>query len=144
LDEGETFISISFKYLHTYTHLATKVNEMLKMEEELKVYLRAQGEIKERFIRIKEHLGVKNDTEVLRTLINWFWREHQEEFRPRLEHLDLNRDGVLVVDRDLKSAIRVQFKQGKAVCERCGSGCRHIDYALSIPEVQEILREKER
>ncbi|MEM2936275.1 MAG: hypothetical protein QW231_03765 [Candidatus Bathyarchaeia archaeon] len=116
--------------------------EMLKVEEELKIYLRAQGEIAERFTRIKEHLGLKNDTEVLRSLINWFWREHQEELRPRLEHFGLNKDGVLILDRDLKSAIRVQFKQGKAVCERCGSGCRHTDYALSIPEVQEALQKK--
>jgi len=110
------------------------------MEEELKIYLRAQGDIAERFTQIKEHLGLKNDTEVLRSLINWFWREHQEELRPKLEHFDLNKDGLLILDRNLKSAIRIHFKQGKVTCERCGSGCRHIDYALSIPEVQEFLR----
>jgi len=112
------------------------------MAEEMRIYLRAQGEIAERFSRIKEHLGVKNDTEVLRTLINWYWREHREELLPRLEHYNLNEYGVAVLDRDLNSVVQVDFKPDKVVCEHCGSGCKHIEFALSIPEVQEILREK--
>ena len=50
-------------------------------EEEgvLKVYLRAEGEIAKRFLKIKEHLGLKNYTEVVRALINEYWRDHEEE-----------------------------------------------------------------
>ncbi len=49
--------------------------------EILKVYLRAEGEIAERFLKIKEHLGLKNHTEVVRALINEYWRDHEEEIR---------------------------------------------------------------
>ena len=52
-----------------------------KEGEVLKVYLRADGEIAERFLKIKEHLGLKNYTEVIRALINDYWREHEEEIR---------------------------------------------------------------
>ena len=47
--------------------------------EVLKVYLRAEGEIAKRFLKIKEHLGLKNYTEVVRALINEYWRDHEEE-----------------------------------------------------------------
>ena len=47
--------------------------------EVLKVYLRAEGEIARRFLKIKEHLGLKNYTEVVRALINEYWRDHEEE-----------------------------------------------------------------
>jgi len=52
-----------------------KTNE----SEALKVYLRAEGEIAERFLKIKDHMGLKNHTEVVRALINEYWREHGEE-----------------------------------------------------------------
>lgn len=112
------------------------------MTEEMRIYLRVEGEIAERFSRIKEHLGVKNDTEVLRSLINWYWREHREELLPRLEHFNLNEHGVMILDRDLNNVVQVYFKPDKVTCERCGSGCRHIEFALSIPKVEEILRKK--
>jgi len=56
------------------------------MEEELRIYLRAEGVIAKRFSQIKEHLGLKNDTEVIRSLINWYYREHEEDLQPKLKH----------------------------------------------------------
>jgi len=117
--------------------------------EELRIYLRAQGEIAERFSRIKEHLGVKNDTEVLRTLINWYWREHKEELQPALEHFNISENGVSILDRtstDKTSRgriIDVYFKPDKVWCEYCESSkCQHVKFALDLPEVQKILRVK--
>ncbi len=56
-----------------------------KESEVLKVYLRADGEIAERLMKIREHLGLKNYTEVIRALINDYWREHEEEIRKSLK-----------------------------------------------------------
>ena len=112
------------------------------MEKELKIYLRADGEIAKRFSLIKEHVGLKNDTEVLRSLINWYWREHEEELKPRLEHYNFNEQGMLVLDRDLNIIVQVHFKPDKLWCEHCGNRCRHTEFALSLPEVQEMLRKK--
>jgi len=112
-------------------------------EEELRIYLRAEGETAKHFSRIKEHLGLKNDTEVIRSLINWYYREHEEDLQPKLKHFNLNPGGVLVHDRDLNSIVHVYFKPDRIICEHCGvNGCRHVEFALSLPEVQEILRKR--
>jgi len=111
------------------------------MEETLRIYLRDDGEAAKRFWAIKEYMGLKNDTEVVRALINWYWKEHEEELRPRLEHYNFNEQGMLVLDRDLNSIVQLYFKQDKVWCEHCKSmGCQHVKFALSLPEVQEKLR----
>jgi len=116
-------------------------------EEELKIYLRLSEPLASRFIKIKEYLGLKNDTEVIRALINFYWREHKEEMAPRLEHFNLNENGVMILDRELKPPpgriIQVYFRPEKVWCEYCSSDrCRHVEFALNIPKVQEILRKK--
>ncbi len=126
------------------------------MKEELRIYLRADGDIAERFTQIKEHFGLKNDTEVLRSLINWYWRghlnwrEHKEELQPALEHFNISENGVSILDRTLADdptsrgrIIDVYFKPDKVWCEYCESArCQHVKFALDLPEVQEILRVK--
>jgi len=114
-------------------------------EEELKVYLRLHGEMTDRFTRIKEHMGLKNDTEVLRSLINWYWRNYRDELRPSLEHYNLKPDGVMILDRDLNKVIQIHFNPDGIFCEQCGNPtCKHVEFTLSIPAVQEILRKRER
>jgi len=45
-------------------------------------------------MRIKEHMDLKNDTEVMRSLINWYWTENQEKLNPSLEHFNISEHGV--------------------------------------------------
>lgn len=117
--------------------------------EELRLYLREEGEIVERFQRIKKHLGLKNDTEVVRSLINWYWRGHQGELQPALEHFNISEHGVRILDRTLADKtsngqiLDVYFKPDNAWCGYCESArCQHVKFALNLPEVQEILRKK--
>jgi len=111
--------------------------------DELRVYLRAEGILAERFYQIKNHLGVKNDTEVLRMLINWYWKEHREEVQPKFKHFNLNEDGVVVLDVENDLLIQVYFRPEGVYCEQCKShNCPHIRFALSLPKVQKILSEK--
>jgi len=119
------------------------------MTDELRIYLRADGEIAKRFWQIKAHMGLKNDTEVMRSLINQYWKEHQEELQPALEHFNISENGVRILDRTISTKtsrgriIDVHFKPDKAWCEYCqSSSCQHVQFALSLPEVQEILRKK--
>jgi len=116
---------------------------------ERRVYLRMDGDVAEKFQRIKEQMGLKNDTEVLRMLINWYWKQHQDELQPPLEHFNLGEEGVRILDRTLADyrtrgrIVDVYFKPDRAWCEYCESSkCRHVKYALSLPEVREILRKK--
>jgi hypothetical protein len=117
------------------------------MKDELRIYLRADGQIAERFWRIKEHLGLKNDTEVVRSLINWYWGENQEKLQPPLEHFNIWDEGVRILDRTIDKPrgyiVDVYFKPDSAWCEYCDSTkCQHVRFALEIPEVQKILKEK--
>jgi len=67
----------------------------------------------------------------------------REELRPPLEHFNVNENGVLILDRDLGRIVQVYFKPGKVLCgEDESSTCKHVDFAMEIPEVQEILRKK--
>jgi len=42
---------------------------------QVKAYIRLSEDLAERFLRIKEHLGLKNNTEVIRYLINDYWNK---------------------------------------------------------------------
>jgi len=110
---------------------------------EIKIYLRLDGEPAKRYAQVKRYLGLKNDTEIMRSLINWYWRAHRDELQPKLEPYNINEHGMMVLDRDLGQIVQVYFNQDKILCDHCEvSTCKHAEYALSIPKVQEILREK--
>lgn len=112
------------------------------MEEELKIYVRLNRKETSRFVQIKSFLGLRNDTEVLRAIVNDYWREHKEEFPAILEHFNLNEDGVLVKDENAGFIFQVSFKPQGIKCE-CGvTKCKHTEFALAMPKVQEILRKK--
>jgi hypothetical protein len=68
---------------------------------------------------------------------------------PSLEHFNLDEQGVRILDRTLRNGtvrgriIDVYFKPDKAWCEYCESTrCQHVKFALGLPEVQKILKEK--
>jgi len=48
------------------------------MEKELRIRLRMEGELLKRYTRVKERLGLKDDNEVIRALINWYWEEQHK------------------------------------------------------------------
>jgi len=113
------------------------------MDKEHKVYLRLHGELKDRFLEIKDHLGLENDTEVCRNIINEYWMKNRDKFQPKLRHFNLNPDGVLILDPEIDRIVQVYFRQGHVKCGNCNlPNCKHIKFALSIPEVQKLLRKK--
>lgn len=67
-----------------------------------------------------------------------------------MEHFNLDENGIRIVDRALKTdrspngrIIDIFFKERKAWCDYDKSAkCKHIEFALSLPIVQEILRKK--
>lgn len=114
-------------------------------EEIIRIRLDLKNIEAKRFLTVKEYLGLKNDTEVIRSLINRYWREHRDEFLQRLTHFNLNEEGVLVLDRTLQPEriVHVDFRPEGAWCEHCESmKCRHVEFALGIPKVQAILLKK--
>jgi Arc/MetJ-type ribon-helix-helix transcriptional regulator len=73
----------------------------------------------------------------------------EPENKPILEHYNLDEHGVRILDRSLANKtskgriIDVYFKPDNVWCDYCeSSSCRHVEFAMDIPEVQEILRKK--
>lgn len=72
-----------------------------------------------------------------------------EASQSTLEYFNLNERGVKILDRNIIDAgrygriVEVNFKPDKVVCEYCKStNCRHVKFAISLPEVQQILQKK--
>jgi len=116
--------------------------------QELVVRLNIQlkGQNSERFRRIKQFLGLENDTEVIRTLISWYYAEHEKDLSgpPRsMFHVNLNSEGVLVWDPDINLAVQILFKPDGVYCMHDESStCRHVQFALSKPDIQNVIRQK--
>lgn len=110
------------------------------MNEEKKIYLRLDKDLNECFCKIKRGLALKNDTEVLRLLINWYYKE---KYEPKLECFNHNPEGVMILDRDEKRIIQIRLTPEGAWCDRCETAeCRHIRFALAQPEIREALLKK--
>jgi hypothetical protein len=70
--------------------------------------------------------------------------------QPPLEHFNISENGVRILDRRLGNKttrgriVDVYFGPDKVWCEHCeASNCQHVKFALSIPEVQEIIQKKD-
>jgi hypothetical protein len=70
---------------------------------------------------------------------------------PALEHFNLNGTGVRILDRTLASkssggiVVDISFKPKGIWCNYCMSdSCRHIDFALTVPAIQEVIVRKQR
>ena len=68
---------------------------------------------------------------------------------PQLEHFNISENGVRILDRTLGNGVSkgriidVYFKPDRIICEYCGTdNCRHVEFALKIPKVRQILTEK--
>jgi hypothetical protein len=67
-----------------------------------------------------------------------------------MEHFNLDENGVKVLDKSLATErspsgrlVDLYFKDNKVWCNYDDSfDCKHIEYALSLPLVQEILKQK--
>jgi hypothetical protein len=68
---------------------------------------------------------------------------------PVLEHFNLNESGVRILDRSLATKstsgkiIDVNFRPEGIWCTYCqADNCRHIDFALNVPAIEEVVEKK--
>ena len=117
-----------------------------KTEDIEKLNVHLKGDITDKFRRIKQFLGLEQDTEVIRALITWYYNQHEKELSgpPKtMWHLNLNATGVLVWDPYLLKAVQILFKPTGIICEEDGrDDCKHIQFAISKPDIQEVIRKK--
>ncbi len=109
-----------------------------------------EGEMAKRFEKVKRFYGLQKNADLLRLLVTMKYDELRTEDKipeppQSLEHFNLNEEGVLILDRTLQPdrIVQIFFKPEGPWCEHCESmKCRHVEFALDIPKVQDILREK--
>lgn len=112
-------------------------------EKVVRLGLTLEGEMLKRFRAVKNKWGMESNADVVRMLITDAYDGLPQQQQPSLEHFNVNENGVQILDRDLNRMIQVYFKPDKVLCEYDGSNnCKHVDFALELPEVQEILRKK--
>ncbi|MEM2256422.1 MAG: hypothetical protein QW497_06465, partial [Candidatus Bathyarchaeia archaeon] len=108
----------------------------------------------EEYIRAHPEMGYKSLADFVTDAI----REKCEQLKiftqpsetPPLEHFNINENGVRILDRTLANGysrgriVDVYFKPDRIICEYCGTdNCRHVEFALKIPKVREILSQKD-
>jgi Arc/MetJ-type ribon-helix-helix transcriptional regulator len=94
-------------------------------------------------------MGYKSRAEFIKEAIREKLRTIPREILEQLslEHFNICEEGVRVLDRNLDKPrgriIDIYFKPENAWCEYCEStSCKHVNFALSLPEVQKILKHK--
>lgn len=77
-------------------------------------------------------------------LMNAALDEYFQHHKPRFEHINTYEDHASILDRQLKTELAIYFKDdGLVWCEYDEKkSCIHIDYILSLADVQEKLRKK--
>jgi hypothetical protein len=105
-----------------------------------------RGDVAEKFSRIKDFLGLEQDTEAIRSLITWYYSQHEKELSgpPKtMWHINLNLEGVLVWDPIAHQAVQIKFSPKGITCVYDDSSERkHIQFALSKPDIQEVIRQR--
>ncbi len=124
---------------------------MRREEEPIRIALVLEGEMAKRFEAVKKKWGLEANTDVIRMLITNYY-DQMPRGRSGLEHTNIDSEGVWIKDWDLDTQkgrlVHVNLKSDpnnrvQAYCEfHETQSCNHIDFALDLPEVQKILKEK--
>ena len=113
------------------------------MDNPEKLNVQLKGTVADKFKRIKTYLGLENDTEVVRSLITWYYNEHNKDLAgpPRtMWHLNLSENSVLIWDPDIHKAVDVYFTDHEVKCGYCESrSCKHVQFALAQKDVKEAI-----
>ena len=93
--------------------------------------------------------GYKSRSEIVKEALRDFFATHKLEAStsplPRFERINGDANGVLIFDRELKGnkAVHVTFKPTGIRCDYHETDkCEHIEYALGLADVQELIRKK--
>lgn len=90
--------------------------------------------------------GLTSRTDVILAALRMlFERDGFYPHRPRFEPLSVVSDHVKLVDNALQRITTVRLRSRYLTCELCNAReCIHIDFALTLPEVQRLLPTRSR
>jgi len=111
-------------------------------EKEDYVTLKIPHELAEAIDRIIGKMGFRTRAEFVKEAI----RQLLKEYKPDLEHFNLDENGVKILDRNIGRTgwvVDIHFKPDVIYCEYCLSDkCKHVKFALTIPQVRNIIKKK--
>jgi Arc/MetJ-type ribon-helix-helix transcriptional regulator len=79
--------------------------------------------------------------QAIRDLINYYRELDSREPPPRFEKINSDENGVKILDRTLGDDVQVFIKPTGVMCGYDKTDdCDHVRYALSFPEVRELIK----
>ena len=120
---------------------------MTEKKESKQVAVMLEGEVKKRFDAIKSHYGLAKNADLLRLLITLKCEELAlaSETMPRFEKINSDENGVKILDRTIGDVVQVYIKPNGIMCSYDKTNdCDHVHFALSFPQVQELIKKHRR
>jgi len=96
--------------------------------------------------RVGTH-GYRSRAEITKQALREFMEKNPlpkiEKSLPHFEHLNMDATGVKIIDRQLKRVANIIINPKGMHCDICDKHqCAHIDFALTVPDIQEEIRKK--
>ena len=86
--------------------------------------------------------GFKSRAEIVKEALRELLNKYKPPL-PRYDHFNMGVHGVRITDRQLHRIADIRFKPEGIYCELDESeNCGHIEFALTVPEIKEIIRNK--
>ena len=87
--------------------------------------------------------GFKSRSEIIKDALRELLSQYKMAEMPRFEHYNIDADGARITDRKLHMIADLYFKPEGIFCDLDKSNdCEHIDFALTVPAIQEVIRKK--
>ena len=89
--------------------------------------------------------GFKSRAEIVKEALRELLTKYKapEPPLPRYDHFNMGVHGVRITDRQLHRIADIRFRPEGIYCELDESeNCGHIEFALTVPEIKEIIRNK--
>jgi len=113
-------------------------------EDEKAIGVTLESDMKKKFYAIKKEIGLQKNADLVRWLISDKFKQLGLTLPlPRFEKINAGLKGVLIHDRQLEKSVDVYIRPEGITCSHHETDhCEHIDFALSLSEVQDIIRKK--
>ena len=87
--------------------------------------------------------GFKSRAEIIKDALRELLTRYKNSEMPRFEHFNINQSGARITDRKLHMIADIYFKPEGIFCDLDkNDNCEHIDFALTVPKIQDIIRKK--
>jgi len=86
--------------------------------------------------------GFKSRAEIVKEALRELLTKYKPPL-PRFDHFNMGVHGVRITDRQLHRIADIRFSPEGIYCELDeNDNCKHIEFALTVPEIKEIIRDK--